>query len=131
MINGWNFAQSIEAIGQVLGFQPGQVPTRAVPSNAVDWKTKKQNEDKAIIHRLNQTLGETLSLADTRAQPVWNYLHRRGIVTRLRPEWDSVLRFHPNLPYHDEDGLFIYSYPALLGKIVTQQGVRKRFIGST
>ena len=44
------------------------------------------------------------------------------IVTRLRPEWDSVLRFHPNLPYHDEDGLFIDSYPALLGKIVTQQG---------
>ncbi|OOY49374.1 DNA primase [Solemya velum gill symbiont] len=121
-INGWNFAQSIEAIGQVLGIQPGQVPTRVIPSNAVDWKTKKQEEDKAIIHRLNQTWGETLSLTDTRAQPVWNYLHRRGIVTRLRPEWDSVLRFHPNLPYHDEDGLFIDSYPALLGKIVTQQG---------
>lgn len=49
-------------------------------------------------------------------------MHRRGIVTRLRPESDSVLRFHPNLPYHDEDGLFIDSYPALLGKIVTQQG---------
>ncbi|MBF4217774.1 DNA primase, partial [Vibrio anguillarum] len=85
-INGWNFAQSIEAIGQVLGIQPGQVPTRVIPSNAVDWKTKKQEEDKAIIHRLNQTWGETLSLTDTRAQPVWNYLHRRGIVTRLRPE---------------------------------------------
>ena len=121
-INGWNFAQSIEAIGQVLGIQPGQVPTRVIPSNAVDWKTKRQEEDKAIIHRLNQTWGETFSLADTRAQPVWNYMHRRGIVTRLRPEWDSVLRFHPNLPYHDEDGQFIDSYPALLGKIVTQQG---------
>ena len=123
-INGWNFAQSIEAIGQVLGIQPGQIqaPTRPIPSNAVDWKAKKQEEDKAIIYRLNQTWGETFSLADTRAQPVWNYMHRRGIVTRLRPEWDSVLRFHPNLPYHDEDGLFIDSYPALLGKIVTQQG---------
>ncbi|MDX7019433.1 DNA primase, partial [Klebsiella aerogenes] len=78
---GWNFAQSIEAIGQVLGIQPGQiqVPTRPIPSNAVDWKARKQDEDKAIIHRLNQTWGETFSLADTRAQPVWNYLHRRGI----------------------------------------------------
>ncbi len=123
-INGWNFAQSIEAIGQVLGIQPGQIqaPTRLIPSNAVDWKAKKQEEDKAIIYRLNQTWGETFSLADTRAQPVWNYMHRRGIVIRLRPEWDSVLRYHPNLPYHDEDGLFIDSYPALLGKIVTQQG---------
>ncbi len=27
-INGWNFAQSIEAIGQVLGIQPGQVPSK-------------------------------------------------------------------------------------------------------
>ncbi|MBJ6954725.1 DNA primase, partial [Vibrio cholerae] len=65
-INGWNFAQSIEAIGQVLGIQPGQIqaPSRAITRNAVDWKTRKQDEDKAIIHRLNQTWGETLSLAD-------------------------------------------------------------------
>ena len=57
-INGWNFAQSIEAIGQVLGIQPGQIqaPSRAITRNAVDWKARKQDEDKAIIHRLLTTV---------------------------------------------------------------------------
>lgn len=121
---GWGFSQSVAAIGQVLGVQSGR-PLPVLPArqrSKPDWQYVKQQEDASLIRRLNQLWGETLPLSDSRAQPVWHYLQRRGIVIRFRPEWDGALRFHPQLPYHDESGAWLGSYPALVGKIVTTTG---------
>lgn len=125
---GWSFYQSIEAIGQVLGIQSHQtVPTPMRCRKATAWKRIKQKEDKALIDRLNQVWDQTMTLSDPQANPARLYLHRRGITTKHQQEWDRVLRFHPNLPYYDEDGRWVANYPALIGKVVTSKGLSATF----
>ncbi len=122
-IKGWSFSRSVEEIGHVLGIDGRHSSSPPIVNYQRDeWKIKQQRKDKMIIQRLNQTWGETLSLEDRRAATVSHYFQRRGIAIRQWSDWDNVLRFHPNLPYHDGKGQYVESFPALLGKIVTAKG---------
>lgn len=105
---------------------------------APEWLIKAQEKAEDIAKRRKQSgeraqashqklWDECVGLDCNLARPAHLYLDSRKILTRFDQvsEGDS-LRFHPNVPYYDEDGKITGNYPAIIcairdvhGEIVT------------
>ena len=118
--HSWSFSQALEMVGRVLRIRPdGYVgyPKR------VDYYLHNMG---SIIERPKITIEEIakrkkkLNLIWQAASPVAlgdpvdYYLRSRGIALEAFPR---VLRFHPRLPYYNEDKTLVGTFPAMLALV--------------
>ncbi|MCG7871031.1 MAG: toprim domain-containing protein [Candidatus Thiodiazotropha lotti] len=120
---GWDYLDAKDAVADVLGMLPDtasmpQLPVRKAKPVAVPALTKQ--EAKRRRNSLLKLWQEGVSTKHPVAEPLRLYLARRGLPTKgLNPE---VFRFHPGLLYYSEEGERQGKHPALLTRMVNEQG---------
>lgn len=114
---GWSFPYALKMIAKTLGiYSKNQNSNLYSTSNYIPYKKlnpvltksemeKRQNQIISIWHSAKPI---------TFNNPVDNYLKSRGIELHIFPE---SLRYHPNLPYYDENKIFLGEFPAMLAMI--------------
>lgn len=108
-------------------FQP--TPERLAEIQAMQVRlTKRVAKDAAEAQeKIERTWYESISLADGVPGPLFRYWKRRGILLRqdLLVKGDNV-RFHPALPYYDEDEhgnvVIVGKFPAMVAAIRDLEG---------
>ena len=128
--HGWDFLTAIEQISCVLGIS---VESRShankprhigdVLGKVVDSIESSQADSGSMNYRrraLEKTWQETRPI--TFKDPVDGYFQARGIKLS---DFPRVLRFHPSLPYYDDDRNFLGFFPALVALVqdTTGQGI--------
>lgn len=115
----WNFYQALQNINNFLvGSCGSQYASNAKHLNTTrfhDNKISPQNNEKKIARNrqcLKKTWGESLSV--TIGDPVDVYLKARGIDLDQYP---PCLRFHPHLPYYDDNGQCVANFPVMLAMV--------------
>lgn len=106
-LNQWDFKTALQAVASHLESGSTQVKQakRQIPVS--------KGNDERLRQALNRTWKEAFSLTDSKAQPGRLYLARRGI---SQVPSDSVVRFHPSLPYYDGEQ-WVDDYPAILSLV--------------
>lgn len=94
-LHGWEFRKAAQEVDAILGTVP-----------AGPLKVGRSEESK--LQALRKVWSE--SRAVTHTDPVWRYLNARTGIEAVPAD----LRFHPALPYRDEDGRGQGKYPAML-----------------
>lgn len=122
-LRSWRFWEAVEAVAGVLdldGGHVGPVTPRALPAPAA---VQSSLTDEDIRAGLRRTWKEGLPLDDPDALPARLYLQRRGLDVGL-VFGSSVLRYHPRLPYRDEDlGRIAGHWPALVALVHDADGI--------
>ena len=116
--HSWGFHYALEQVNAFLGGGSQHVSTIEYSSNILSRgnKTCPQNNMDEIAknkQRLNKTWKESRPV--TIADPVDTYLKARGIELTQYP---TVLRFHPCLPYYDDNGQVVAKFPAMLAMVM-------------
>ena len=116
---GWNFAECVRAVGEVLGIAPedgnrhrpvaGPVIPVAVPAAKSAEQVAREDEAKAM--RMRQAWEGAFSIEDPRSGIGRDYLRNRGITSAVGPLED--IRFHPGLTYV-ENRVDLGKFPTLL-----------------
>lgn len=121
-LKGWSFPQALAAVDAALGgtqavdFQAGRLPPPVAAKPA-----RTAEEDAQIRKRIEAVWAETLDWQDARAKPLRDYLARRGLDSDVLHGVDSI-RFHPGLRYHDEEGRYGGTFPALVAMVSDSEG---------
>ncbi len=117
LIHGWNFQYTLSMISKIIGINPSQ-------SGYFKYNHyRKTNTDKKYLlfdleknrQRLNSTWLSAKRVGEH--DPVDTYLKARGIVLLHFP---IDLGYHPSLPYFNEAGEYVGSFPAMLALIKNQ-----------
>jgi len=123
-LNDWSFPETLREIADVLGGNAGQAQTvrpsqRPVYTPSAAEQAERQRKNDALRATLNRTWSESIHHADEAALPMRHYLMRRGLFYFGLPE---TLRYHPALPYYDEDKVFRGCFPAMLAIVQNDEG---------
>lgn len=112
---GWSFPETLRQLDAHLGGTAAAIaPVVARP------RKPSAVEAQQIQHRHERVWHNGIALTHDVAAPARKYLQSRG----LDVPQTKVLRFHPSLAYHDEDGVFIGYFPAMIAAVVTLGGSR-------
>lgn len=125
-INGWDFKTALFEVAEVLGFDTSNpTPRPRIPVDIEELERKKREKEKKrkvndekIQTALNRVWQETLPAEHPDAEPLRLYMVRRGLPSINIPE---TLRFHPNLPYWEDDSLTGY-WPAIVALVQAPDG---------
>jgi len=129
LYHGWDFPTVIERVACVLGVslksrhttEPKHITCALI--KVIDSIKAPQSDSSSIEHRqkslasLKKTWQEAKAI--TFNDPVDCYFQARGIKLTHFPE---VLRFHPSLPYYDDNGKFLGLFPALVALVQDEKG---------
>jgi len=123
-LNDWSFPETLREIAEVLGGDAGQVQTarpsrRPVYTPSAAEQAERQRKNDALRATLNRVWSESIHHADEEALPMRHYLMRRGLFYFGLPE---TLRYHPALPYYDEDKVFRGCFPAMVAIVQNDEG---------
>lgn len=115
----WNFLEAIDMVAKILliPWKQGYMPKPIRISRYLNKKTSSpQPEQQKDINTRCKSLNNIWSQAKpiSLSDPVDLYLRARGITLSEFPE---VLRFHPQLPYYNDDQKFEGKFPALLALV--------------
>lgn len=133
LYHGWNFSYTLNRVTEVLGHQSAYY---AKPKHISHYVKKiipsvvLTNDD---IFKRKKYLNSTWQAAKviTQNDPVDCYLRNRGITL---VDFPAVLRFHPHLPYYDEENNFIGYFSAMLGMVQEQNGrcvtIHRTYLGN-
>src|SRR3990167_10691143 len=97
----WNFPYTLQCVAQVLGYQSYYVWPKHISlyiKKIVPSSVTTENEICKQKKKLNSVWQAAKSISQH--DPVDCYLKARGIILE---DFPSVLRFHPSLPYYDEE----------------------------
>lgn len=129
-LNGWTYSQAVRAVGDVLGIESydkkGGAPKPRVDLSALvpraptrtPEEVAEENEKKG--RRLHETWEGAFPIEDSRSEPAWRYLQKRGLVRMKGPLID--MRLHPGLPYW-ENGVNLGEFPTLLALLRQPNGM--------
>lgn len=112
-LKDWTFPEALSAVADIFMIPSNTTVTK--PKVNVTVKPKSMPDDRRIISVLRKTWMESKSIHHSAAEPVRLYLQSRGLDTMI-PDWPSI-RFHPRMPYRNEDGKLIGYYPAILALV--------------
>lgn len=117
-VSGLEFIPAIREIARILGgdFERENVVRIAHPGVIRSAMTAEETEIARV--RLIKAWRSSFS-GQGAVEPVARYLGSRGLVLPALPEG---LRFHPSLPFFDEDGKRIGRYPAMLAVVSRPDG---------
>lgn len=128
----WSFSYTLKCVAKILGHQPNcdrpkhvSHYIKKIMSSVVttDNETCKQKE------YLNSVWLATKSISQN--DPVDCYLKARGIVL---VDFPSVLRFHPSLPYYDEENNLVGYFPAMMALVQANDGhgvtIHRTYLGN-
>ncbi len=121
-LRGWGFRESLRAVAETLGLSPDQSVVVLPPARRV---VRERPGDNRRRQKAAATIWKAaLSLAHPDATIGRCYLAARGIDARkvlpIIGGW--ALRFHPRLPYYDENGVCEGRFPALVAAVTGQDG---------
>lgn len=123
LVYGWSFSYAIDMIAMQVGFRSSEY-CFSRPSNILNHIENAKNIKQSIpidtIAQRERYLKSTWSSARilSDGDPVDTYLKSRGIQLTTYP---NDLRFHPNLPYYNDKGIFFGRLPAMLALIQNVQ----------
>lgn len=115
----WSFLEAIDMVEKMLiiSCEQGYMPRPTGIGRYLNKKTNlNQSEQQKDIHTRFKSLNKIWSQAKPISlnDPVYRYLKTRGITLN---EFPGVLRFHPQLPYYNDDQNFEGKFPALLALV--------------
>jgi len=127
LYHGWDFVTAIGQVSSVLGVTVKSECHANNPKCMGDVLTEvvrgieSPQSDAAAMNYRRQKLEKTWHATQPikANDPVDCYFQARGIKLTAFPE---ILRFHPSLPYYDEDGKFSGLLPALVGLVQDEKG---------
>ena len=138
---GWDFPEACNKITELLDMFPMH-QEKCIRANKVEHISQPL---KRIIkanfptmeNDTNERLRKYLTVLWQQAKPIAKgdfvdrYLISRRIVLN---EFPSVLRYHPNLPYYDDEQKFIGYFPAMLALITDHHGkgvsIHRTYLGN-
>lgn len=123
-LKGWNFPEALHAVAEVLGGNAGQqlhnTQARRQPRQPTQAEIlERERKNAQLSNKLNRVWSESLHHSDEAALPMRHYLMNRGLFYYGLPE---TLRFHPALPYYDEEKQFRGTYPAMVAVVQNVDG---------
>lgn len=122
-LRGWSFRESRDAVAQDLGLAPGTPPPmrRTVPVRVL--RKERPGEARRCWLAAARVWNAALPLDHPAAAVGRRYLTARGLdPCRVLPLiGDTALRFHPALPYFDENNCQ-GRFPALVAAVVNARG---------
>jgi putative DNA primase/helicase len=134
LYHGWSFPYTLRCVAKVLGHQHGY---HANPRHVSQY-IKEMSQPVAItddeIRKRKRHLNATWRAAKLISQndPVDCYLKARGITFVSFP---PVLKFHPSLPYYNEEKNLIGYFPAMLGMVQEKNGrcvtIHRTYLGNS
>lgn len=122
-INGWTFRETLFAVAEELGYdtsspEPRQYKPRVDQAELERRERERKAEAEArnvkLKASLNRVWEETLPAKHPDAEPLRLYLARRGMTIGHIP---ATLRFHPELPYVDDDRRIVGYFPTLVAMV--------------
>lgn len=127
-----DFLETLEMIADYIGFENRSympsvgvsrpIPEAYVPLQQTKEELEKQKKDDArLSRRLVQMWDESHPLTAPAAEPARLYFARRGLRTVYLKQC-SELRFHPSLPYYDEDEKHLGNFPAIIARVRDPNG---------
>jgi phage/plasmid primase-like uncharacterized protein len=122
-VNGWDFETTLYELATYLGLittagERAQPVTTPIPVKVEDL-AKKARLSQLFRDRLRAAWREAIPLDHKDAEIARLYLARRGLNL-----WSlDVLRFHPKLPYSDNDGSLVGFFPAIIAMVADAKGV--------
>lgn len=118
LYHGWSFPHTLTCVAKVLGQPMSFGVSRQI--NHCGKALLPLAED--VIHKREKSLTSIWQTARliSPGDPVDAYLHARGITLMGYP---SVLRFHPHLPYYNEEKKLVSYFPAMLGRVQNKNGL--------
>lgn len=117
----WNFVDTLQMIARVLGMQSEQ-PSLSSPKHISYYlagildNNQPSQPPKNNIYNRRKSLNAVWQGARpvTHGDSVDRYLKARGIELNTFP---LVLRFHPQLPYYNEDHFLVGKFPAMIAVV--------------
>lgn len=132
LYHGWNFSYTLKCVAQLLGYQPDYVRPKHIShyiKKMVPFTAPTDNEMCKQKKYLNAVWQAAKSISQN--DPVDCYLKARGIVLM---DFPSVLRFHPSLPYYDEEKNLVGYFPAMLALVQKIDGhgvtIHRTYLGN-
>lgn len=130
-LNAWDFRQCLSEVGEYLGVakegaQNGSCNITPMFREPVKpWLVSAQaemerNRQRALVYnehlrkKIARMWGESVPLTDAAADPMRRYFNHRKLVLRANAVEMECLRFHPEVPYFDEDGENLGVFPAIV-----------------
>ena len=116
-LRDWSFPDALSAVADTNGVSADirhQKPVIVV-REPVFTTSKSPVDNDRIKAALRTVWQESKSIRHPEAEPVRLYLQSRGLDSFI-PDWPSI-RFHPKMPYRDEDGKLIGHFPAMLALV--------------
>jgi len=133
LYHGWSFSYTLGCVAKVLGHQSAY---HAKPKH-ISYYIKKIAQPVVLTNdeacKRKKYLNSTWQPAKVISQndPVDCYLKRRGITL---VDFPSVLRFHPHLPYYDDEKKLAGYFPAMLGMVQERDGrcvtIHRTYLGN-
>ena len=126
-LKGWSFPQALVAVDAALGgvatVSAGAAAGKpAMPSTATRAMPRKAAfGDGQMLRRLEDTWAQSRHWQDAQSRPLRDYLARRGLEPGILEGLDAI-RFHTGLPYLDEDGHYVDTFPAMLAWVSGADG---------
>lgn len=137
-LRDWCFPEALLAVANVLGLAQDR-QQKSILLDRLAAKPTPPVDDRWLKANLRSVWQASKPIGHPAASPVRLYLQNRGLDESIR-DWPS-LRFHPAMPYNDEDGKLLGHYPALLALVenagkpvtihrtfITQEGKKVPFI---
>jgi len=116
-LNDWNFQTALKEVAGVLGMTPETSRNFKPVKMAIEIPTPEKSEEDII--RIKKTIAtvrlRSIPIHHPDAKLACLYLKNRGL-DGVFPKGHS-LRFHPRMPYLDEDRKFLGYFPALLALV--------------
>lgn len=123
-LKGWNFPEALVAVDAALGgvAAVGAAASKpALPLTAAKAVPRKAAFGDSQIRRLEDTWAHAKPWRDAPSRPLRDYLARRGLDAGILEGIDTI-RFHPGLPYLDEEGRYGGTFPAMLARVSGADG---------
>ena len=119
-VHGWSASEALRQVSAVVGGEAGSLPA-ATPRRRQQSAPRARREatDLAMRRRRLADMWRA-AVPITPGDPVSLYLASRGLDLSTYP---ATLRYHPQLPYRDEDGTY-RRHPAMLALVQDVRGRR-------
>jgi len=117
-VNGWNFKETLEAVAGVMGLTE---ETELQPQKHEARTQSKPDPEKAekVREKLRAVWSKCVPVSHKDAEPLRLYMLRRRLEYRGLPK---SIRFHPSLPYYDDEGKKVGDFPAMVCSVFNKAG---------
>lgn len=127
-----DFLETLEMIADYIGFEDRghgsrvafntPIPESYVSLEQTQEELRRQKEDDSRLRkRIAQIWDQSFPISSPEAEPVRLYFARRGLKTSYIKETTEI-RFHPSLPYYNEDEEKLGDFPVMVARVRDSRG---------